>query len=183
MNQTQAMQDVQTATPLHERREGQHPTPLRNPTALRIAYIEASWHYDIVERARPAFVDKLSSAGILESQINLYQVPGSLEIPLQAQLLAESGDYDIIVACGLIVDGGIYRHDFVARTVIDAMMRVQLDTKVPVLSVVLTPHNFHESSEHHDFFYDHFVKKGEEAGNACLATLGNMQNLKQQASA
>lgn len=189
MNQTQFMQELQTqdlhsATPLHDVRDGQTTQlPLRNVSEIRIAYIEASWHHDIVERARPAFTDKLATQGILESQVDLYQVPGSLEVPLQAQLLAETGDYDVIVACGLVVDGGIYRHDFVASTVIDAMMRVQLDTRVPVLSVVLTPHHFHESSEHHEFFFNHFVKKGEEAGNACLMTLANMQQLKQKASA
>ena len=42
-------------------------------------------------------------------------------------------------------------------------MRVQLDTKVPVISAVLTPQNFHEHDEHKKFFYDHFVVKGAEA--------------------
>jgi 6,7-dimethyl-8-ribityllumazine synthase len=55
--------------------------------------------------------------------------------------LAETRTYDLIVAAGLIVNGGIYRHDFVARTVLDAMMQVQLNTRVPLLSVVLTPHH------------------------------------------
>ena len=83
----------------------------------------------------------------------------------------------MIVACGLIVDGGIYRHDFVARTVLDAMMQVSLESEVPVLSVVLTPHNFHEHDEHHTYFKNHFLKKGEEAANACIKTLINMQRL------
>ena len=83
----------------------------------------------------------------------------------------------MIVAAGLIVDGGIYRHDFVASTVLDAMMQVSLDSEIPVLSVVLTPHHFHEHGEHHDFFFDHFLKKGEEAANACIQTLENMQQL------
>jgi 6,7-dimethyl-8-ribityllumazine synthase len=61
--------------------------------------------------------------------------------------------------------------------VLDAMMQVSLDSEVPVLSVVLTPHHFHEHGEHHDFFFDHFLKKGEEAANACIQTLENMQQL------
>jgi len=181
MNQIQKKQLHDTAaTPLHE-----HPTnntQLTGASEIRVAYIEACWHHDIVERARHSFSKRVATQGIAENQIDLFTVPGSLEIPLQAKLLAESGNYDIIVACGLVVDGGIYRHDFVASTVIDAMMRVQLDSNIPLLSVVLTPLNFHESSEHHDFFFDHFVKKGEEAGNACLMTLANMQQLKQAAA-
>ena len=73
----------------------------------------------------------------------------------------------VIVAAGLIVDGGIYRHDFVARSVLDGLMRVQLDTEVPVLSVVLTPHHFHEHGEHRAFFAEHFRVKGAEAAEAC----------------
>ena len=186
MNQISATSDITTndipsaATPLHGADDR---LTVHGATDIRVAYIEACWHHDIVERARHSFAKKLATRGITEKQIDLFQVPGSLEIPLQTKLLAESGDYDIIVACGLVVDGGIYRHDFVASTVIDAMMRVQLDTNVPVLSVVLTPKEFHESKEHHDFFYDHFVKKGEEAGNACLMTLANIQRLKKSSTA
>ena len=181
MNQINATSDNQSAaTPLHGTDDR---LTVKGAADIRVGYIEACWHHDIVERARRSFAQKLATQGITENQIDLFEVPGSLEIPLQTKLLAESGNYDIVVACGLVVDGGIYRHDFVAATVIDAMMRVQLDTNVPVLSVVLTPKEFHESKEHHDFFYDHFVKKGEEAGNACLMTLANLQRLKKTISA
>ena len=44
-----------------------------------------------------------------------------------------------------MVDGGIYRHEFVADTVIKALMDVQLRTEVPIFSAVLTPQQFHES--------------------------------------
>ena len=70
-----------------------------------------------------------------------------------------------------MVDGGIYRHDFVASTVLDGMMRVSLDTGVPVLSAVLTPHHFQESEAHIRFFADHFVIKGKEAASAARSLL------------
>jgi 6,7-dimethyl-8-ribityllumazine synthase len=139
---------------------------------LRIAFIEARWHHDIVHQAYHGFVRRMSSFGVSAERVDVVEVPGSLEIPLRAMALAESGSYNLIVAAGLIVDGGIYRHDFVARTVLDAMMQVQLNTRVPLLSVVLTPHHFHESTEHHRFFFDHFVVKGGEAASACAQMLG-----------
>lgn len=64
---------------------------------------------------------------------------GAFEIPLHTRRLAESGSYDAIVAAGLVVDGGIYRHEFVAEAVIGGLMQVQLETGVPVISAVLTP--------------------------------------------
>lgn len=146
----------------------------------RIAWIEACWHQDIVSQARYAFVEDMAARGVAQSQIDVIEVPGSLEIPLQTKLLAKTGNYDVIVAAGLIVDGGIYRHDFVARTVLDAMMQVSLECEIPVLSVVLTPHHFHDGEEHHSFFFNHFTKKGQEAANACAKTLANMQRLKRQ---
>lgn len=148
----------------------------------RIAWIEACWHQDIVSNARLHFTDKIADHGIDASRIDVFEVPGSLEIPLQTKLLAKTGNYDVIIASGMIVDGGIYRHDFVAATVLDAMMQVSLESEIPVLSVVLTPQHFHESDDHHDFFFEHFKKKGVEAANACVKTLQNMDNLKKQAA-
>ncbi len=91
--------------------------------------------------------------------------------------LARTRRYDAIIACGLVVNGGIYRHEFVAAAVIDGLMRVQLDTDVPVFSAVLTPRNFHEHEEHRAFFKAHFVKKGIEVAQACLNTLESLAAL------
>ncbi len=93
---------------------------------------------------------------------------------MQCKLLAKTGRYDIIVAGGLIVDGGIYRHDFVAASVLDAMMNIQLELEVPILSVVLTPHQFQETEAHENFFFEHFKIKGKEAAHACAQTLANL---------
>lgn len=149
-------------------------SPIHLPAHQRIATIQACWHREIVENARDAFVDAICARGVNAAAIDRFEVPGSLEIPLQAKLLGKTGRYAAIVAFGLIVDGGIYRHDFVARTVLDGMMRVQLDMEVPVLSVVLTPHRFHEHEEHYDFFRRHFRVKGAEAAEACAAVLANL---------
>ena len=148
--------------------------PLSNK---RIAYIQANWHRDIVDQARQSFIRECAGHGIDGSCIDSFDVPGSLEIPLQCKLLAKTGQYDIIIAAGLIVDGGIYRHDFVAATVLDAMMNIQLDLEVPILSVVLTPHQFQETEAHERFFFEHFKIKGREAAQACLQTLSNLNDM------
>ena len=145
--------------------------------ARRIAFIQAGWHRQIVSQAHATFVEECEAAGFLKSEIELFEVPGSLEIPLQAKRLAKSGNYAVIVASGLIVDGGIYRHDFVAATVLDAMMQIQLATEVPILSLVLTPHQFQETEAHEGFFCEHFKIKGREAAQACLQTLSNLNEL------
>ena len=137
----------------------------------KIAVIRARWHADIVDQCVDAFVSQWEKLGRKATDVEIFDVPGALEIPLHAQTLAGTGRFSAIVGSAFVVDGGIYRHDFVAGTVLDAMMRVQLDMGVPVLSTVLTPHNFQETEAHIRFFRDHFVIKGIEAANACAQIL------------
>lgn len=143
----------------------------------QIAFIQACWHKEIVDQARDSFIDEIERYGLSRDRIDFFDVPGGLEIPLVAKRLAKTGRYAIIVAAGLIVDGGIYRHEFVAGAVIDALMRVQLETEVPIISTVLTPHLFHEHDDHRNFFHGHFRIKGAEAAAACALTLKNMATI------
>ncbi|GAA3298597.1 MULTISPECIES: 6,7-dimethyl-8-ribityllumazine synthase [Glutamicibacter] len=135
---------------------------------LNIAFIKASWHADIVDQALAGFKAEMKASG-QECSINVVAVPGAYEMPLQAMRLAKTGKYDAVVAAALVVDGGIYRHDFVAQAVVDGLMRVQLDTDVPTFSVSLTPHHFHSNDEHQAFYFEHFLKKGAEAARAVQA--------------
>lgn len=150
--------------------------------ADRIAFIQSSWHKDIVDRCRDSFLAEIGKLGIAADRVDVFAVPGAFEIPLQAKLLAKTGRYAAIVGSGFVVNGGIYRHEFVAQAVISGLMQVQLETEVPVLSAVLTPHHFHDHAEHHQFYFDHFVVKGVEVAKACAATISNLQALKQAAA-
>jgi 6,7-dimethyl-8-ribityllumazine synthase len=142
--------------------------------AIRIAFVQSSWHGEIVERGRQSFVTEMASLGVAQDQIDFFTVPGAFEIPLHARRLARSGRYQAVVGAGLVVDGGIYRHEFVAEAVISGLMQVQLESDVPVISVVLTPHQFHEHETHAAFFGDHFALKGAEAARACVETLKSL---------
>lgn len=137
----------------------------------RIAIISANWHSDVVHQARNACAQQLQALGAAHVRIHQVEVPGAFEIPLMAKKLAESGKFDAVIGCAVIVNGGIYHHEFVSTAVVDGLMRVQLDTGVPVFSVALTPYNFQPSEDLLSFFRSHFVKKGEEAAQACAQTL------------
>lgn len=151
--------------------KGQTDMTIASHPTQKIAIIRARWHADIVDQCVNSFVAHWQKLGGNASDVKIFDVPGALEIPLHAQTLAKTGRFSAIIGSAFVVDGGIYRHDFVAGTVLDGMMRVQLDTGVPVLSTVLTPHNFQESEQHIRFFRDHFVVKGVEAANACSQIL------------
>jgi 6,7-dimethyl-8-ribityllumazine synthase len=144
------------------------------PPTARIAFIQSGWHTDIINQGRDAFQAEMRSLGTSAEAIDVFKVPGAFEIPLHAQKLARTGRYAAIVACGFVVNGGIYRHDFVADAVISGLMQVQLDSGIPVFSVVLTPLHFHEHDDHQQFFAAHFVTKGKEAARACMETLESL---------
>ena len=138
---------------------------------LRIAFIKARWHADIVDQAHAGFLRDMKASGAAHD-VTSFDVPGEFEKPLLAKRLGQSDRFDAIVVAALVVDGGIYRHDFVAEAAVSGLMEVQLHTGVPTFSVSLTPRNFQPSKEHHDFFFRHFLKKGAEAAQAvCQVTM------------
>jgi 6,7-dimethyl-8-ribityllumazine synthase len=152
-------------------------SPVSAAARIRIAVICSAWHKDIVDQARDAMLAEFERSGVPTGRVDIFEVPGVFEIPLCAKKLARSRRYEAIVACGFVVNGGIYRHEFVSAAVIDALMRVQIDTEVPILSAVLTPRDFHEHEDHVRFFKEHFVKKGTEVARACLDTVARHREL------
>ena len=132
-------------------------------THTRYAFIKAGWHADIVDQSLQGFLRKIS-----KDSVDVFEVPGAFEMPLLARDLAKSGRFEAVVAAVFVVDGGIYRHDFVAQAVVNGLMQASLETGVPVLSVSLTPHQYQETAHHRAIFRDHFLVKGEEAADAAL---------------
>src|SRR3977135_4385740 len=68
----------------------------------RVAFVQSAWHREVVEECRIAFLEEIGARSIARAQIDLFEVPGSFEIPLHAQLLAKTRLYPAIVAAGLV---------------------------------------------------------------------------------
>jgi 6,7-dimethyl-8-ribityllumazine synthase len=132
-------------------------------THTRYAFIKANWHSHIVDKALEGFCSVIPI-----DQVDVFDVPGAFEMPLVADDLADTGKYSAIAAAALVVDGGIYRHEFVAQSVVEALMQVSLSKKIPVLSVSLTPHQYQETDHHNEIYQKHFIEKGREAARAAL---------------
>ena len=137
-----------------------------------IAFVQSCWHREIVDQSRIGFAEAIGDVAV-----EYHEVPGAFELPLHTRLLASTGRFDAIAVAGFVVDGGIYRHEFVASAVIDGLMRVQLETNVPVFSGVLTPQRFHDDDVQRAFFVNHMLEKGRELAHACAATLAARQAL------
>jgi 6,7-dimethyl-8-ribityllumazine synthase len=143
----------------------------------RVAFVQSAWHSDVVTAGREAFLIEMETRHIARAQIDVFEVPGSFEIPLHVQLLAKTRRYTAIVAAGLVVDDA-----YVADTVIKALMDVQLRTEIPVFSAVVTPQQFRETADA-DFLRRHFVSKGAGVAEACANTLLSLERLRGQVAA
>ena len=144
----------------------------------RIAFVQSAWHPQVIEECRLAFLGEIEARGIERARIDVFEVPGAFEIPLHVQILAKTRRYTAIVAAGLVIDD-----EYIAETVIRALMDVQLRTEVPVFSAVLTPQQFGEAAAQFEFFRKHFATKGVEVAEACANTLLSLERLRGQVAA
>ncbi len=139
--------------------------------SAKIAILSASWHTSIIESAEKSFLEDMQKRGFSAEQIDIIKVPGALEIPLAGKLALENG-YDVAVGIAFVVDGQIYRHEFVGHTVVQSILDVSLQTNKPFLSVVLTPQSYSEHTEAYEEMYvKHMIEKGVEAAEACARML------------
>ncbi|MFT4799834.1 MAG: 6,7-dimethyl-8-ribityllumazine synthase [Candidatus Azotimanducaceae bacterium] len=142
-----------------------------------IAFVQSCWHKEIVDQFKRGFAEAIEPLVGTSVQLEFFEAPGVVEIPLLTKLLANQGQYDAIAVSGLIVDHGVYHHEFVAQSVMDSIMAIQMETEVPVIYGILTAQDF-MSEGRAEFFFDHFLIKGAEAARACAMTLQNMEQIK-----
>ncbi|WP_298256085.1 6,7-dimethyl-8-ribityllumazine synthase [Bradyrhizobium sp.] len=143
----------------------------------RVAFVQSAWHSDVVAECRGAFLAEIEARHIARAHVDVFEVPGSFEIPLHVQLLAKTRRYTAIVAAGLVVDD-----EHIAETVIRALMDVQLRTEIPVFSAVVTPQQFRDTADA-EFLRRHFASKGIEVAEACANTLLSLERLRGQVAA
>ena len=71
------------------------------------------------------------------TNVRVMEVPGAFEVPVAVQLLAETGEYDVIIALGLLMEGETAHARLISHSVTEALMRISLSTRVPVTHEVL----------------------------------------------
>ena len=105
----------------------------------------------------------LRDCGVAESDIALIKVPGCFELPVAARRLIRAGDYDGIVALGVVVRGETPHFDYVAGECARGIMEVQISTGVPIGFGVLTTENLAQAEERAD------PARGDKGYDAAIA--------------
>jgi len=122
---------------------------------LRFALVCARFNDIFVSQLRNGAIDCLVRHGAAESDIATAWVPGSFEIPLVAQRLADSGKYDAIIALGVVIQGSTAHASFINAEVSKGLAQISLSRNLPVIYGVVTTENIEQAIE----------RSGSKAGN------------------
>ena len=109
-----------------------------NGEGLRIGIVRARFNDAITTRLAESCLAELDRLDVEHGDIRHVTVPGALEVPMALRTMAESGDYDALVALGCIIRGETYHFELVANESGAGVMRVALDSGVPVANAILT---------------------------------------------
>src|SRR6478609_6948684 len=112
---------------------------------LCIGIVQARFNEGITEALAEACRTELLALGVTPDNIDHYQVPGALEVPVALQAMAEKGGYDALVALGCIIRGETYHFELVANESAAGVTRVALDYQLPIANAILTTENMEQA--------------------------------------
>jgi len=128
-----------------DHRSDEVPEPELDGRDMRIGIIAARWNAEITVRLLDGVRRGLREAGVPDDHVSLDWVPGAFELPLAAQMLAESGVVDAVICIGCVIRGETTHYETVAGECAAGITRVQLDTGIPIAFSALTVENLRQA--------------------------------------
>ena len=140
---------------------------------LRFGIVCARFNDIFVSQLKDGAVDCLMRHGARDADISIAWVPGSFEIPLVAQRMADSGQFDAVICLGVVIQGSTAHASYINAEVSKGLAQISLTRKMPVIYGVVTTENIEQAIE----------RSGSKAGNrgaSAAATAIEMVNLLKQ---
>lgn len=128
---------------------------------LSIGIVQARFNESITNALAAACLDELRLLGVVAENIQHVTVPGALEVPVALQALAESDQYDALIALGCIIRGETYHFELVANESGSAVTRLTLDYQLPIANAILTTENVEQAQARQD-------EKGRDAARVAV---------------
>lgn len=136
---------------------------------LRIGIVQARFNAHIGDRMRDACMEELKRMGVADDDIELVTVPGALEVPLALQALAQSEEFDALVAIGCVIRGETYHFELVCNESASGITKVQLALGIPVANAILTVENEAQAEAR--------ISKGTEAARVAVEMALTLEDL------
>lgn len=108
---------------------------------LRIGIVQARFNEDVCHGLLSACLQELKNLGVEDEDILHVTVPGALEVPLVLQKMAESNQFDALIALGAVIRGETYHFELVSNESGAGITRVGLDYSIPIANAILTTEN------------------------------------------
>ena len=142
-------------------------------SGLQIGIVVAKFNEFITFKLLDGAKSPLLENGVSNDDITVAFVPGSFEVPVVANKMASSGDYDAIICLGAVIKGETDHYEYVSEGAAHGIARIALDTGVPVMFGVLTTHNIEHAMDRCG------GRKGNEGASCALAAIQTAKVLKQ----
>jgi 6,7-dimethyl-8-ribityllumazine synthase len=114
---------------------------------MRFGIVVADWNHEVTERLLNGAVQTLQKHGATENNIVIRHVPGSFELTLGAQFLAEYDDLDAIICLGCVIQGETPHFTYICQSVTHGITELNLDYNIPFIFGVLTTLNIEQALE------------------------------------
>lgn len=108
---------------------------------LRIGIVQSRFNEAVCHGLLTACLAELKRLGVADEDILHVTVPGALEIPLALQKMAESDQFDALIALGAVIRGQTYHFELVANESGSGLTRIGLDYGIPIANAILTTEN------------------------------------------
>ena len=151
---------------------------LRAPAGARFAILASRWNPRITDALVAAARAAFAGNGVADADVDVVRVPGAWELPLAARELALAGRHAAIIALGCVVRGDTRHYEQVADGTADGLMRVALDTGVPVANGVLAVERFEDAQARAGGSHGN---KGEEAALVAIEMADLRRKLQEHA--
>lgn len=136
------------------------PSKVPDASEMRFGIVVSDWNQEITFSLLDGCVKTLKKHGATDEDIVIKHVPGSFELTLGAQLMAENEDVDAIICLGCVVQGETPHFTYICQSVSMGITQLNIDYNVPVIFGVLTTNNIEQARERAGGKYGN---KGDEA--------------------
>ena len=132
---------------------------------MRVAIVAAEWNGHITSRLADGAMEVFKAQGFADDQVDLYHVPGAVELTFAASQLIEASLYDAVIVFGCVIRGGTPHFDYVCQSVTQGVTALNADCDIPVIFGVLTVDNEQDAL---DRAGGKLGNKGSEAAEAAI---------------
>jgi len=148
-----------------------------NANGFRFAIVVSRWNDFLTSKLLDGALDALESTGAEENAIEVFKVPGSFELPLTSLKAAQSGNFDAVIALGVVIRGETSHFDYVAGQAASGIAQAGLQSGIPVIFGVVTTENVEQAINRAG------VKSGNKGYEAAMAAVEVVNLYKQMADA